>query len=254
MRRLLLSISALLFGVMVNGQIASSSEILSTDKKIDSLLQVLETSKEDTGKINTIFELGLQYYTKDRPEELLRLGNQALKLSKQLHFEKGTGLAHLLISKHFHKKKNYDEAFKNTYLALNILRSAGDKNGLAYCYLQVSRLNLNLGNSGIASGYRDSALWLFHTLGKENEEADLYIAKGLLSAYRGENGAALEAHYAALNIYERLGDQSGIGSALGSIGFTYYGSKDDSLAEIFLLEANEIFKKEGNKFGYAENI
>ncbi len=254
LKRLLLIIPFLSCVAVLNAQIVSSAEAESWDKKIDSILHVLQGSNEDIGKANTIFELGLLYDKKDNYDEVLKLGDQLLMLSQRLNYKDGTGFAYLLISKYHHKRKQYDLAFKNINVAIELLKHAGNKNGIAKCYKHIFTLYANQGYSDLGNKYLDSAILVWHELGMKKEEADLYILKGALCTYLGENGVALESNYYALDIYEKLNDRSGIASALGSIGFAYFGSNDDSLADKYIMEASELYKKENDKFGYANNI
>lgn len=234
-------------------QRAENLAVSPTKKQIDSLLKVLEVSIEGSRKVNTIFGLGANEKADNNDDPLL-LASEVLKLANKENDIAAIGKVYLVTSKYFQKRKNYKNAFKNIFIALELSKSAQDQNAVANCYLQISKLHLILGHSSIATKYQDSALSVFHALGKAKEEADLYIVKGILASNLGENGSALESNYAALNIYEKLGDNSGVATALGALGFTYYASKEDSLAEKYLVQASNIFMKENDQFGYADNI
>src|SRR4051812_44336267 len=64
--------------------------------RIDSLLNVLKTQKEDTSKANTLFELTRAYlFELEDNQKVGEYGTQELELSLKLNFKKGIAYGYL---------------------------------------------------------------------------------------------------------------------------------------------------------------
>lgn len=72
-----------LCGVLNNSTQAQNQQL------IDSLLNVLKTAKEDTGKVKCIYRLG-QEMINYNPDTSIILSNQALTLAKKLSWKKAS--------------------------------------------------------------------------------------------------------------------------------------------------------------------
>src|SRR3989304_6480075 len=58
--------------------------------KVDSLLTVLKTAKEDTNKVNTLNDLFNEYIYSE-PQQALEYAQQALKIAEKIDWKKGIG-------------------------------------------------------------------------------------------------------------------------------------------------------------------
>src|SRR5262245_4476374 len=58
----------------------------------DSLLNVIQHSKEDTNKVNTLYELSFSYINTS-PDSVLFYGTQSLELAKKINYQKGVANA-----------------------------------------------------------------------------------------------------------------------------------------------------------------
>jgi len=69
----------------------------SQNSKIDSLLSVLKTSKEDTNKVNILNEL-CKYWLKKNSDSAIYYAEKAKILSEQISFKIGTANSYINVS------------------------------------------------------------------------------------------------------------------------------------------------------------
>jgi len=65
------------------------SQSFAQQSKIDSLLSVLNSSKADTNKVNTLYYLAEAYYKDAKPDKVIQYAGQGLNLATEIEFEKG---------------------------------------------------------------------------------------------------------------------------------------------------------------------
>src|SRR5687768_2267368 len=90
------------------------------DSKIDSLLSLLEKSKEDTSKINLLNVLSAHLGHSNKMDEAIQYANQSLILSKKLKFKRGEATSYYNLGLQARNQANYTNALKNFFLSLNI--------------------------------------------------------------------------------------------------------------------------------------
>ncbi len=102
--------------------------------KVDSLLTLLKTAKEDTNKVNYLNALSweLMYVN---PDTAFKLSNQALEICKKIdnsykvELLKSQSLKQIGV--YYHLKADYPQALKYYFKALKIDNKLGNKNGIA---------------------------------------------------------------------------------------------------------------------------
>lgn len=181
-----------------------------SNKKIDSLLSVLKTAKEDTGKVNTFNGLSLEIQRTANYSVSKKYADDALLLAEKINFKKGIAVSHVNIGNIYRAQGNYSDALKSFLASIKISEELGDKQTTASAY------------NGI----------------------------GLVFRFQGAFSDAFKNHIAALKIGEQIGDLQEIASSYDHIGFIYiYQGKDFDKAMKNLLTASKIFKQIGDKYG-----
>src|SRR5439155_17022916 len=89
-----------------------------TDKEIDSLLSILKSSKEDSGKVNTLNALSKRLWRTANSPQGMKYAQDALTLAEKMHFKTGIVDAYKYIGSHYEYQGNYPEALKNDMIAL----------------------------------------------------------------------------------------------------------------------------------------
>jgi tetratricopeptide (TPR) repeat protein len=189
--------------------------------KVDSLLNVLKTTKQDTTKVNTYNNLFLEVEFTDEAKAKEYL-TKALKLSKKIDFKKGLGATYLYLGFFADDKGNYPEALKNYFTSLKIREAIGDKNGVADSYNNIGLVYMNQGNYPEALKNYFACLKIKEAIGDKNGIATSYNNIGLVYLSQGNYPEALKNYFAGLKIYEAIGDKNGIANSYNNIGLVYY--------------------------------
>ena len=91
------------------------------NKKVDSLLQVFKTAKEDTSKINAVIALAYES-AKTNPDTGLYFANEALALATKINDKMEITDAHLVIGRVLIYAGKYKEALENFKDVLPLLQ------------------------------------------------------------------------------------------------------------------------------------
>ena len=107
-----------------------SESLLAQNNTVDSLKQFIQTSKDDSIKVNALILLSKQY-NNDNPQLAIQKAEEAKKLASQISYKKGFAFAAKNIGLVFYNQGNYVEAINNWQEALKVFDSIGDKTGVA---------------------------------------------------------------------------------------------------------------------------
>ena len=189
--------------------------------KIDSLLKILNTQKEDTSKANTLNTLSRQLWQKANYPEAKKYADDALVLAEKLKFTTGKANAHDNIGIIYINQGNYPEALKNHLASLKINETTGNKKGIAYSYNCIAGVYFNQGNYNDALKNLFASLKMQEALRDKKEVANCNNNIGLIYSSQGNYAEALKNYFASLKIKEQIRDKKGIANALNNIGLIY---------------------------------
>ncbi len=195
-------------------------------KKVDSLLQLIETVKEDTAKVNALNNVSDEFLN-NNPDTAIFFAGQARALAIKLNYKMGMANASLNIGLASANLGNYEKAMKNDNDAVMI-------------YDQLLRI------PGGTKGKTDK----FKIL---NQKARAYSGLGRIYSTQGNHSEALKISFASLKIAEETGNKHGIASSLNTIGLIYYyqGNFPEALKKYFA--AIKINKEIGDRQGIVLN-
>jgi adenylate cyclase len=134
----------------------------SEDKQIDSLINSINTTSEDSNKVNTLNLLSKKFFNTDADKSIL-YGKQAIELADKLNFKHGLAYAYKNTGIGYFNKGDYKEALKYYESSLAAFQSMGDKKGSANMFL-------NVGNVYYQNGVDDKALEFYLKSLKYSEE------------------------------------------------------------------------------------
>jgi signal transduction histidine kinase len=100
------------------------------EKKIDSLLTVLKTTKQDTVKVKTLSRLSSLYNYTDSKKNLY-YAQKSLALATKINYEKGIALANNNLGIYYWLKSDYPKGLIHTYKALHLFEKLNDQDGVA---------------------------------------------------------------------------------------------------------------------------
>ena len=216
--------------------------------RIDSLLNVLKTTKQDTTKVNTYNNLFLEVEFTDetKAKEYLK---KALELSHKIDFKKGLGITFLYLGYLAEDKGNYPDALKNYFTTLKISEAIGDKKGIATSYLNIGNANYRQGNYPEALKSHFASLKIREAIGDKKGVASSYNNIGLIYRDQGNYAEALKNHFAALKIRKSIDDKYGMADSYGNIGIVYHDQGNYPQALKNLFATLKIKESIGDKFG-----
>lgn len=127
--------------------------VFSQQSKVDSLKNILKTTKEDTNKVNLFNDLSKQYQILSDYEMAMHYANQALILSENISlpkinkgWAKGKASALTRIGNIYHAQGSYSYALKNHLASLKIREEDGDKTSIAASYNNLGIIYSEQGN------------------------------------------------------------------------------------------------------------
>ena len=194
--------------------------------KIDSLVTLLKTDKEDTNKVNHLNVLGreLMYIN---PDTAIILSNNALVIlseAKNLNEkEKQKHVANTLgnLGVYYSLKADYPKALDYYQKALKIDEELNNKKGIATRLGSIGIVYFNQADYPKALDYYFKALKMAEELGNKNNIAVWLGNIGIVYKYQADYPKALDYYFRALKMAEELGNKNSITVALGNIGFVY---------------------------------
>ena len=203
--------------------------------KIDSLLVLLKTDKEDTNKVKHLNKILGQYISSSEYDKGLQYGNQALALlatiagkAQQSHHNATYLAAQKSMAKSYNNmgviyyyQGNYPEAIKMHLAALKLREELEDKKGIAASYNNVGLIYKEQGNYPEALKNCFASLKIDEELKNKQDISIDYNNIGIIYMSQGNYPEALKMHFASLKLKEETGDQNGIAYSYTNIGVVY---------------------------------
>jgi two-component system, NarL family, sensor histidine kinase UhpB len=217
--------------------------------KIDSMLQVLKISKEDTAKVNTLNRLATELMSYS-PDTAIYFTEQAKALSIKLNYKMGIATSNLQIGIALTHLGNYEEALNacNNALELyNELLPASDRSdsrtGRPKILKQIANTYNTIGiNYDHQGKYPDAlknfleSLKISEEVGNKSTIAATYNNIGIIYCKQGNYPEAMKNILASLQLEEESGNKIGIVNDYTNIGLIYESlGKYSEASENFFL-------------------
>jgi serine phosphatase RsbU (regulator of sigma subunit) len=193
--------------------------------RIDSLLNVLKTQKEDTSKANTLYELTRAYlFELNDNQKVGEYGSQELELSLKLNFKKGIAYGYLNRGIFYRASGDYHKAMLFDKKCLAVMREIDNKKGESSCLLNIGLTLYQQGNYTEALDYISKGVQIKILLGDKKGMASAYNNTGNIYYTLGNYKEALTYCLKAQKIREELHDEVGL-----SMGYNNMGNVFDAL-------------------------
>lgn len=225
----------------------------SQKKKIDSLLNILKTAKEDTNRVKALNKLGWQFKYSN-PDSTILLAKQAISLAQKINFKTGLAVAYTNAGVGYDVKGDYAKALENYFAGLKIDELLKNKTGIAIHYGNIGLVYREQANYPLAIDYYFKALKIDEELGNRAGISIHFNNIGLVYLDQGDAPNALEYYFKALKIDEELGSKNGIGRLFGNIGNVYASQNDFVKALDYYFKALKIDEELGNKDGVGRHL
>ena len=187
--------------------------------RIDSLLRVLKTMKEDTSKANTLFELTRAYlFELNDNQKVGEYGMQQLVLSQKLNFKKGIAYGYLNRAIYFRSTGSLDSALIYDKKSLILMRETGNKKGESSCLQNIGLTYSHKGEFNEALNYLFQGTKIKEEIGDKKGLSSGYNNIGNIYSTLGNSVEALNYHLKSLKIKEELKDKLGASMSYNNIG------------------------------------
>jgi len=221
-----------------------------TTSKIDSLIIILETSKEDTNKVNILNQLSykLNYSNAEKAEEYAL---QALAIGKKLNFNTGIVQAYYNLGVIYKNIGKFNLSIENCQESIEICRSISDSSGVAGASNTIGTVNYYLGNYAEALIWYQKALSIYEQLKLPSREAIIINNLGLVYSVLSNYNKAMEYYFKSLKIQEENNNMNGAALTLGNIGIIYFNLGDANKALDYYEKSLKIRLELNDEFGIA---
>ncbi|HBX52895.1 MAG: hypothetical protein A2275_10170 [Bacteroidetes bacterium RIFOXYA12_FULL_35_11] len=225
-----------------------ASGLAQNKKKIDSLQNVLNTTKHDTTKVNTLSILGYHYLSKDSATAINYI-NKGIALAKKINYPKGLGNCYNSLGMIYKKIGKFSNAIVSHNKALTIFIETDDKKNICKTYNYIGTAFSEEGNYPLALENYNKALDLFIELKDDAGTAKCYNVMGMAYKDQGDYTKAIDLYMQALKIRDKLGDTKGIISCYTNIGLVHSIQENPDKALDYFQQALDLSIKANEKKG-----
>jgi serine phosphatase RsbU (regulator of sigma subunit)/Tfp pilus assembly protein PilF len=215
--------------------------------KIDSILNVLPTFKEDTTKVNALNSLSEELIKIRDNNKATRYANDALLLSEKIQFENGKARAHNNMGNIYVNLGNYSEALIEYFTVLKLEEEAGNRKALVHSYGNIGSVYMTQGNYPEALKNYFSCLRISEEIKYKLGIAGSYSGLGNIYDKQGNYQEALKNYFSCLKINEELGNKQIIAATNHNIALIYSAHGDYPTALEKYFAALKINEEAGNK-------
>ncbi|MBN2174853.1 MAG: tetratricopeptide repeat protein [Bacteroidales bacterium] len=188
---------------------------------LDSLNKILETTTQDTVKINTLIAISSNYY-RTSPSDAIRHGEEAKELAQKVGFKIGEGYAYKSIGMGQYFQGNYADALANWQLALEVFQSVNFMPGIANMVGNIGAIYFSQGDDSKAIEYYLKSLKIGEEIGDTLRIATALVNIGAVYFNKKATyNMAMRYYKQALPISEALGDYDAIGTVTVNMGEIY---------------------------------
>jgi serine phosphatase RsbU (regulator of sigma subunit) len=218
--------------------------------RIDSLLNVLKTSREDTLKALTYIDLCLAYRRElNDAKKVKEYSTKLMTLSKKLNYKKGKAYANMHESIFLWSTGEYLRSIDYSQMSLRLMSEIGDKYGMANCYNNLSNVYNDMGNYGKALKCASSAAELFEAIHEKRGTGNAYSNMARTQLNLGLYSDALTYNFKALKIREEIKDKLGTSISLNNIGIVFENQNSHKDALKYYKSALMIKQEIDDKYG-----
>lgn len=188
-----------------------------TQKNIDSLLIVLNTSTADTAKVN-LYKKIASHYNVTYLDSAKAFAEEGVELSRQLKYVNGEWENLNVLGNFFERKTEYETALKTYNEALDIVKATQSTKGFAVVLNNIATIYIRKGEYDEALTYMFDALKAEEELEDQNGIAQAYNNIGIVYYYIQDFDKTTLYLTKALEIQETLGNFDGLFNGYNNVG------------------------------------
>lgn len=202
--------SLIFVGAVLNTAIAQ-------DPKLAEAFQRLQTTQQDTDKVNTYYAISRYYWDIDADSALL-MGKKGLEIATRAGYKKGMALCHLTLGVAYGMQGLYPEALDNHLKALRLSEALSMEGLTGNNYTNIGIVYSDMKDYPRAIDYFRRALQISLHFHEKAGVAYSYINLGETFSDAGQLDSAIWYSKAALAIGEQINDTSALSAALDNLG------------------------------------
>lgn len=222
-------------------------EGIAQSKNIDSLRQVLLTTKNKTSFIKASVELSASVNLKSFDENIT-VASKALAVALKDADTASVGLLYSNMGLAYYFKGKFDSAAHYFFLSIPMLMSTNQMLQLAETYNRTARLYRKLKEHKRAHEFYAKAMNIYKNSGNEEGMATIYNEEGVVYEYEGNFDQAIKNYTISLNIRKHTSDSLGIAYSLSFISGVLVQEKKYKEAENYNLQALQIVENIKDSF------
>lgn len=215
-----------------------SSVAFSQTRNIDSLLNVLKTTKEDTSIVLIYGKLCRFYMSELNDMEKVReYASKAYTLSEATHFDKGLGYGIFYLGLSEWTKGNFETALNNFKRAQDLFKKTDEVKAEGACYINIGQVYTELGRYQEALDYTKKGTAFSERLNDKVAMGSGYISIGNIYIMQGNFPEAITYFFKSLKIAEETNDRITFSYANNNIGDVFYAQNKLDLALLYYQKA-----------------
>jgi len=220
---------------------------------IDSLLQIITVSKEDTILIRTLMQLGNQYKYL-QPDSSLYYFTRALEVSDKLDALKLKASCHRYIGMVKENQGSYDDALEEYFKAMAIYEDTGNKNGMASCFSDIAIIHYMQKSYELCIEYLTKSYEIKKELGDQSAIANYFTNMSAVKTDQGQYESAIDYTLKSIELFKELDDKEGVAIGYGNLGSINYSLRNYQEALENHLKSVELHQEQNNKDGIAHSL
>ncbi len=215
-----------------------------SNHKIDSLSRVLKTEKEDTNKINTLYEMAWEL-SQNSPDTAIKLDKQALQIAENIQWKNGEAKLTNDMGWYYYTKGDYPSALEYTNKAITFYEELSDKRQIASMLGNIGTFYTDQGDYPKALEYQFKALKLAEDNGYKRLQGNTLGNIGMIYESETDYPKALEYDFKTLKLAGEIGDKILQANTSSNIGLVYQEQSDYSNALEFDFKALKMAEDNG---------
>lgn len=207
------------------------------------------TYGKDTTPVVSIIKKAKLHVQQQNFDSAKQLFTAAIAVSKENHYAKGEGYAHLHLAEIAIELKEVENVQPHANRALYIGKQINDSTLLGLTNFKLGKYYLKNQQYAAAMQYYQSALKIYYQKHSSINAAIAYNDIGFLHGFNGQLALEVENYLKAIRIYEKIGDPLGHAQTLNNMAVVmqHLGNKEAALKYAF--QAIEIRKKNDDIVG-----
>jgi serine phosphatase RsbU (regulator of sigma subunit) len=216
--------------------------------KLDSLKNRLSEEKSDTGMVILHYKIAYELQFTDL-EQSLTYAEKALEEAKKIKFQKGIGNSFIQLGNIEQIKGENAKAEEYNLKALEILTKISEMSGIAIGYNNLGIIAHNTNDYSKAINYYKKSLGINIAIGRKSGEATSLFCIGTVFENQVKYDSALSYYLKAQSISETLNDLRLMAYGKTSLANVYFMMGNYSKSLEYNIAAIELYEKAGNNYG-----